>query len=346
MKTPSHQAGGGDAPGLLTGLLRDVSRSFYLTLRMLPGPIRGQIGLAYLLARASDTIADTEAVPLERRLAALRQFGRRVRGESAAGLDLGGLQLAQASPGEAALLQRLEEALQLMITLEAGDRQLVVQVLDTIISGQELDLLRFGRAAGHPQGITALQTEEELDDYTYRVAGCVGEFWTRLCRRHLFPRARLDETGLVEQGIQFGKGLQLVNILRDIPADLRKGRCYLPASELQRHRLVPSDLLQLEAADKVRPLYEQYLARAAGFLDAAWNYTLMLPYTQVRLRLACAWPVLIGSQTVEQLRTSSFLDPASPVKISRRQVKQILLLSVMAYPLPWVWKRLHPAGQK
>ena len=49
-----------DAPNeLLTATLKDVSRSFYLTLRVLPARIRTPIGLAYLLARTSDTVADT-----------------------------------------------------------------------------------------------------------------------------------------------------------------------------------------------------------------------------------------------------------------------------------------------
>ena len=50
-------------------LLQSVSRSFYLTLRILPAAVRPQIGLAYLLARTTDTIADTELVSLEQRLA-------------------------------------------------------------------------------------------------------------------------------------------------------------------------------------------------------------------------------------------------------------------------------------
>ena len=61
-----------DSQFLLQDLLRDVSRSFYLTLKLLPGSIREQIGLAYLLARATDTIADTGAVSVEERLAALQ----------------------------------------------------------------------------------------------------------------------------------------------------------------------------------------------------------------------------------------------------------------------------------
>ncbi len=63
---------------LLSGLLKDVSRSFYLTLHFLPGQVRAQIGLAYLLARSTDTIADTELVPLEQRLAALQELRERI----------------------------------------------------------------------------------------------------------------------------------------------------------------------------------------------------------------------------------------------------------------------------
>ena len=68
---------------LLAGLLKEVSRSFYLTLRVLPGRIRTPIGLAYLLARTTDTIADTELVALEQRLEALRNLRERIQGQRA-----------------------------------------------------------------------------------------------------------------------------------------------------------------------------------------------------------------------------------------------------------------------
>src|SRR5437879_13636362 len=72
---------------LLGSLLRDVSRSFYLTLRVLPSRIRTQIGLAYLLARTTDTIADTWLVPLARRLEAFQAMRERVAGTREAPLD-------------------------------------------------------------------------------------------------------------------------------------------------------------------------------------------------------------------------------------------------------------------
>ena len=49
-------------------LLRGVSRSFYLSIRLLPAPLRGPIAVGYLLARATDTVADTTALPLADRL--------------------------------------------------------------------------------------------------------------------------------------------------------------------------------------------------------------------------------------------------------------------------------------
>src|ERR1035438_5358813 len=88
---------------LLGDLLKQVSRSFYLTLRVLPAKIRPQIGLAYLLARTTDTIADTELVALEQRLEALRQLRERIQGRSDAPLDFGALARRQAARAEGVL---------------------------------------------------------------------------------------------------------------------------------------------------------------------------------------------------------------------------------------------------
>lgn len=335
---------------LLTRLLRDVSRSFYLTLRVLPAAVRPQIGLAYLLARTSDTIADTELLPLEQRLKALGTFRERMLDRNLAPPDFGELARCQTSPAERQLLEQCGESLARLRTLAPDDLRLVRQVLDTVTSGQELDLRRFAplestlqRGGGKPkparQPVVALQNDTELDDYTYRVAGCVGEFWTKLCRAHLFPQAKLDEVQLLADGVRLGKGLQLVNILRDLPADLCKGRCYLPADRLAVGGLQPADLLLPENEPKLRPLYREYLDRALAHLAAGWAYTNALPRGQVRVRLACAWPILMGVRTLQRLRTASVLDPRRRVKISRREVRGILCRSVLRYPWRAAWER-------
>jgi farnesyl-diphosphate farnesyltransferase len=328
---------------LLSGLLRDVSRSFYLTLRVLPGRVRTPIGLAYLLARTTDTIADTELIALEQRLEALRALRERIQGRGAAPLDFGALARQQGSRPEGILLENCEASLALLDHLPPADRQLVREVLDTITSGQELDLRRFAGASA--SALVALDTDEELDDYTYRVAGCVGEFWTRMCRAHLFPKAPVDDAFLLANGVRFGKGLQLVNILRDVAADLRHGRCYVPAERLAALGLKPEDLLRPASEPRLRPLYHEYLDRAEAHLLAGWAYTNALPRRCARVRLACAWPILIGRETLKLLRAGNALDPAQPIKVTRRQVRRFMLRSVLLYPWRGAWEKMVPLGK-
>jgi farnesyl-diphosphate farnesyltransferase len=321
----------------LLGLLKANSRSFYLTLRVLPGAIRPQIALAYLLARTTDTIADTEIVPPVHRLESLQKLRDRISGVNATPLDFKGLAQQQASPAERSLLEKVEESLTALGKFSRADQELIRAVLDTITSGQELDLQRFADASS--QKIISLQTEADLDDYTYRVAGCVGGFWTKICRAHLFPDAAIDETQLIANGIRFGKGLQLVNILRDMAGDLRKGRCYLPAEKLSEINLVPADLLDPANENRLRPLYDRWLDVAESHLAAGWVYTNSLPAGQFRVRLACAWPILIGVRTLARLRAGRILDPAKSIKVPRNEVKWMMLRSLVSYPFPGAWQK-------
>ena len=329
---------GDPASGLLTDLLRQVSRSFYLTLRVLPAGVRPQIGLAYLLARTTDTIADTQIIPVGERLQALQTLRERILGSSSGPLDLGAFAQHQSLPAEWSLLQRVEESLTLLERLSADDLRLLRDVLAVITSGQELDLNRFADASR--ERIIALNTDDELEDYTYRVAGCVGEFWTRMCRVHLFPEAPLDDAFLLANGIRFGKGLQLVNILRDLSRDLRQGRCYLPGDRLWAIGLAPFDLLEPVNGPRLRPLYDIYLQRAGAHLAAGWDYTLALPRSHARVRLACAWPLLIGNRTAEKLRAGNVLAPELHVKVPRAEVRKILVRTILYYPWASAWGRL------
>lgn len=325
---------------LLNQLLREVSRSFFLTLKFLPDQIRPQIGLAYLLARATDTIADTEVIPLDDRLNALHSLRDALCSHRSIP-EFGNLAKNQTLAAEKILLQRIPSAIKLLRTLAADDQQRIGQVLEIITSGQELDLVRFrARTADQP---VALETEADLEDYTWRVAGCVGEFWTEMCLAHLRPQPEMERSKLIEQGIRFGKGLQLVNILRDIPADLRRGRCYLPGSDLQTRRHSPADLLDLNNFHSIRPIYIKWVGRAEEHLQAGWEYTKALPRKWFRVKLACAWPILIGSATLQKLRIANVLDPQQRVKIGRAEVRNIILKTVVLYPFKSKWNGLGPS---
>jgi farnesyl-diphosphate farnesyltransferase len=318
------------APDLLGGLLRQVSRSFYLSLAILPRPLREPIGLAYLLARAADTVADTRLIARAARLAHLETLRRAYAGEAA---DLAAVARAcgphQAHAGERRLLERLGEAVARVETLGTADRVEVRAVLATLTSGMVFDLTRFpGEDAA---GLAALGTIEELDRYTYLVAGCVGPFWTAL---HVAHRPRMRRWNLAEKskdGVSFGKALQLTNVLRDVPEDLRHGRCYLPVDELARLGLVPGDLLGAAGAARALPLYRRLLRLALEHYDVAWRYTLAIPRLEWRMRLACAWPLLIGLGTIVEL--AGHPDPLAaraPIKISRGAVRALVARSTLS----------------
>jgi len=334
----------GRMTGALNDLLKATSRSFYLTLRVLPARVRPQIGLAYLLARTTDTIADTEIIPLTQRIAALEKLRERILGQSSVPLYFGELAQPQGSPAEKLLLERVEDSLAALKDFSAEDQILIRAVLNTITSGQERDLQRFAGASA--DRIIALETAADLDDYTYRVAGCVGEFWTKICRAHLFPKARLDEEQLVIDGIRFGKGLQLVNILRDLPADLKTGRCYLPMQRLDAAKLFPEVLFSPANEFKFLPFYHEYLDKAESHLRAGWHYTNTLPFGQFRVRLACAWPILIGMRTIEKLRAANTIELRQHIKISHSERNRIIWRSILACPLPFAWRKLCPASRK
>lgn len=286
---------------LVGPLLKAVSRSFYLTLRVLPAPIRPQISLAYLLARATDTIADTNAVPRAKRIVLLRELQSLNRVP-----ELGVLAENQTLPAERVLLERLEECLAMLDTFDARDRQLIQQLLNTIITGQIFDLETFSG------NLMAIADDATLDRYTYQVAGCVGEFWTEMCQAHLPGLEQLS----VADGIRFGKGLQLVNILRDLPRDYAIGRCYLPVRNPLDHA-------------EVLPVFTKWLDVAVGHLEAGWQYTLAIPASQKRLRLACVWPLWIGLKTIARLRRANPLDATQRVKVSRMEVYGIMAQSVL-----------------
>ena len=317
---------------LQTDLLKGVSRSFYLTLRMLPKGLREPVGLAYLLARAADTIADSVGLPPPERLNHLRAFRGQVQGPpSIRAVREIGLALVdlQSIPEERVLLAALPEAFSALAALPESDRSYVRSVVLTLIHGMEMDLTTFpSEDSGR---IKALKDHAELDRYAYYVAGCVGEFWTAITMSHVPLLRRWDQERMSRLGVGFGKALQLTNILRDVPRDLRIGRCYLPESQLADVGAAPEELMDPSAGPKARPVLHAGIRTALEYYLAAEKYLLAIPRRCIRLRLAALWPVLIGLGALGRLaRNGAWLDPVQPSKVTRRWVYGMLALSVPA----------------
>ncbi len=287
---------------LTTDLLKAVSRSFYLSMYWLPPAMRRGISLGYLLARATDSVADTSAAPAAQRAEVLRQMGEAVAGRLAPEAEAALLHLlqgemanAQHHPAEGRLLMRFGEALAALRSCPEAEQALVRRVLATIVKGQLWDISYFEE---HP----IVAHDEQTLTYTYQVAGCVGEFWTELGYETLgqgFADPARREL-MMQAAVRYGRGLQLVNILRDADEDAVRGRCYL-CSERSR-----------------------WLARAERYLADGVDYSRRL--ASFRLRFASMLPALIGQKTLALLRRCKTAQPGGQkVKIARRAVYACLV---------------------
>lgn len=321
----------------LDSILEGTSRSFYLSLKELPREIRKQVSLLYMLARTSDTITDSEGGEPEDLLQALESYNEFTQGNSEEAPDLEELSEFQSNISEGLLLKNVGKVASNISQFSESDQKSIRNCLGIIIGGQILDLKRFSSGVN---GIPSIEENDELDDYAYRVAGSVGEFWTQMSLDHLFKIKEENEAEIFENGVRFGKALQMINILRDIPADLELGRCYIPRRSLDEHGMSPSDLLDSSKMESFRPLYNEYLDLTDQHLDSAIQYIEMLPHSQFRLRGSCMLPVIIGKKTVSLLRGRNVLDPEKKVKISRSEVKEVVKKVIMAVPFKGSSKRL------
>lgn len=284
---------------LLTSVLKDVSRSFYLSLRMLPQPMRRGAGIGYLLARASDTIADTAAVSVAWRMGELERFRNVFSGNGVWETDAA--VMLHCTAGERALMARLQDVFGLFSRLPDGERALVRDVVEVIISGQMLDVVRLAEVDG-----MHLESDEELWDYCDRVAGCVGEFWTRLgylTMGYAFSQEPIER--MCVAGKSLGRGLQLVNLLRDLPEDLRNGRYYLPRTR----GLEEKELMR----EMRRWLYNARNCVADGLIYASH-------LRDRRARAASVLPALLAEDTIELLERASWTEWQKRVKVGRLHV--------------------------
>ncbi|MBV18509.1 MAG: farnesyl-diphosphate farnesyltransferase, partial [Euryarchaeota archaeon] len=221
--------------------------------------MRRSVGLLYLLARVADTIADSKTGEVNLLLDALDAWDATTDKRQHEVPDLSHLATLQTLDAERVLLEQAGLAVEALSATPSEDLQMMRTCLKIIIGGQSLDLRRFGPANDQDE-ISSLEDDEALDDYAYRVAGSVGEFWTAMSRHHMFPsRMSLHDEAWMRDGVRFGKALQMTNILRDIPEDLRFGRCYIPRARLDAVGLAPEDLRHASSMDAFRPVYHALL---------------------------------------------------------------------------------------
>jgi farnesyl-diphosphate farnesyltransferase len=304
---------------LETTILRSVSRSFYLSVRVLPAQLREPIALAYLLARTTDTVADTTRISGTVRTETLKMLSNGIQGTASREVVvnlIASFVPQQDNAAERRLLVALPDCLEWLEHVDAADRNDIRDVLEKITRGQMLDLERFN----NPSQIRALQRAVDLDEYTYLVAGCVGEFWTRLCFRHVREFATASEAEMLALGKRYGMGLQLINVLRDAGSDLRAGRCYFPEEELSAADLSAAQILS--EPERFQPIYKRWTEKTQVELECGMQYSRAIENR--RLRAATVLPALIGARTLALLRDAGTMALQRKIKVRRGEVRRMI----------------------
>ncbi len=296
-------------------LLPKVSRTFALNIRILPGELRRAVTIAYLLFRYADTLEDAPHVEVHERTELFETFLDRLDGRAPlAQPELPLQHLREAiSTAELELVLSIERIFVAFEHLPESARTIIASHVAETARGME----RICREKTF-DGLLALATWHDLEEYCYYVAGTVGIMLTRLFAEHsryIDPDSRKRLTAL---GANFGRGLQLTNILKGIGADHRDGRCYLPNEALTPRGVSARTVLQPRSREAVREVVWEIIPRAVQDLEDALRYTILLPRREPRLRVFCLWPLFAAVRTLDLVARGHWLaNPISQPKISR-----------------------------
>ena len=270
--------------------------------------MREPVSVGYLLARASDTIADTDKVPAELRAACLGLFESALKNEDARDelLEMISSRFIkyQENKREALLLQRLADVFGWYDSVREWAWAAIADVMKPILAGQKWDVQYFSI-----EGNKQIKSDEDLERYCYQVAGSVGEFWGVVGTKAYKRYSKLNDEQLGKMGVKYGKGLQLINILRDLPEDVAAGRCYLPSVDME----------DPEALMKKTKIYRN---RARKYLNEGLIYASEL--RQKRTRIATVLPALIGLKTLALMDEMTWEEWQAGVKITRSEVRKCI----------------------
>lgn len=206
-------------------LLQTTSRTFALSIPLLPSPIDRKVMLAYLVFRISDTLEDADHLDRADRQEGLESFCRVLDGLGDEAVDEWTRHWSNLSISDNAHYNRLiEETPQVLSAVGALD----VPSRDAIVHHAQRSARGMAEFLGQADQRAHLQlaTLDDLRKYCYFVAGIVGELITDLFIIDQETLARTSQ--LRDHSAAFGEALQLVNILKDVTDDQQCGRAYLP----------------------------------------------------------------------------------------------------------------------
>lgn len=305
--------------------LPKVSRTFALVIAILKGDLYKSVLLAYLLCRIADTIEDNSFMTPEKKYELLDQFldALTKKGdwqEPVKNIQVAFLDHRQENP-DYSLTFNSDIVFRVFDTLNDDSRACVVPWIVEMVTGMK----KFQAFSTPSEKITAVKDLPELENYCYYVAGTVGKMLTELFILHSCSISEKNKAILNQFSVSFGIGLQMTNILKDINDDLKRGWCYIPRDLLDKYKLTPESFKENINGESSRNVVKELRLVARNHLKNALIYTFALPKTERSMRLFCLWPLHMANLTLHALHDQSELYIGKTIKISRRQVKNVIM---------------------
>lgn len=307
-------AGGKDDLEFQRSILPGVSRTFALTIPVLPPRLADVVANAYLLCRLADTIEDDVGLTDEQKSEFHERFVKIVEGTQAPepfARELAPLLGPTTLEDERVLVANTARVIRVSSGFSAGERAALTRCVRIMCTGMP----QFQRS----RSLDGLADLRALDNYCYYVAGVVGEMLTELFCFHS-ERIRANRTTMMGLAVSFGQGLQMTNILKDIWDDRQGDTCWLPRSVFGEG----FDLRSLDQSHGT-PAFREGLFELIGIAHAhlrnALDYTCLIPKHEVGIRRFCLWAIGLAVLTLRKIHRNPEFTDSSQVKVSRRSVK-------------------------
>ena len=317
-----------------TRILQGVSRTFALTIPVLPDELERAVGNGYLLCRIADTIEDDAGLTVEEKRRYTDWFNELLREPADAGTfgrELAPRLAAHATPAERELIAHADQVLRITHSLAEPQRAALARCVRVMSDGM---VYYQGQ-----ETLDGLADQTAMDRYCYYVAGVVGEMLTELFLQRCPQLAgRREEMMLL--GVSFGQGLQMTNILKDIWEDRARGACWLPRPGFERRGLHLRELVAGQGGKAFAEALRELLALAHGHLRNALEYTLHLPASEPGMRKFCLWALGMAVLTLRKIADNPAFLGGQAAKISRRSVKATIVLTTLAARSDWTLRQL------
>ncbi|MCX7235439.1 MAG: squalene/phytoene synthase family protein [Burkholderiales bacterium] len=283
-------------------ILESVSRTFALTIPLLPNGLEKVVGNTYLLCRIVDTIEDATCVDPTTKQELSTLFIKTVLDHSLSEQFVRECLIAlinHPNHNEKDLIENIPRVLRVLQSCDERQRHAVAKCVQIMSEGMSYFHIR--------QNQIGLEDLQEFEKYCYVVAGVVGEMLTTLFALHS-PAFAKAISGKESLAIAFGQALQMTNILKDSPEDQLRGVSWKPKG------LGQTDLLVI----------------AHQKLEDSLRYICCIPKSEPGIRQFCFLAFGLAVMTLKQIAQRQTLQGGAEVKLTRGQVSRFYIFTKLA----------------